>query len=152
MKNPLKPSWCASLGTAKGCFGLESGKIPERVTHFRFLSEETFAYETAGHFCYLMCKLLGVRTRRTAVDGREHAGSHVDNPARVERFQRVKMAQAGQIDPGPCSRQALRGCEPRVRGCEDWGVRLRPQSLSDRPCSGPAGPRSLPCAGPAGHR
>ena len=34
---PLKPSWCASLGTVKDCFGLESGKIAERVMHFRFL-------------------------------------------------------------------------------------------------------------------
>ena len=37
MKTPLEPSWCASLGTAKDCFGLGSGKIAERVTHFRFL-------------------------------------------------------------------------------------------------------------------
>lgn len=33
----LKPRWCASLGTVKDCFGLEIGKIVERVTHFRFL-------------------------------------------------------------------------------------------------------------------
>ena len=32
MKNPLKPSWCASLGTAKDCFGLET--VPETAYGF----------------------------------------------------------------------------------------------------------------------
>ena len=36
MKNPLKPSWCASLGTATDCFGLESGKIAEGFDAFSF--------------------------------------------------------------------------------------------------------------------
>ena len=33
----LEAELVRSLGTAKDCFGLESGKIAERVTHFRFL-------------------------------------------------------------------------------------------------------------------
>ena len=35
-ENPLllKPSWGASLGAVRTVFGLESGKVAKRVTHF----------------------------------------------------------------------------------------------------------------------
>ena len=35
-ENPLKPSWGASLGAVRTVLGLESERIAERVTHFRF--------------------------------------------------------------------------------------------------------------------
>ena len=47
MKNPLKPSWCASLGTATDCFGLELGERKDSRRVWRIL---VFCDEFMTHF------------------------------------------------------------------------------------------------------